>query len=418
MSASFFNQLSPGSRVFVQGAAATPTILLKKLTEESERIAPIMLYHIHTEGVPPYLEEPYRSRFYVRSLFVGENLRKLMDYDRFDYIPCFLSEIPNLFRKNILPLDAALIHVSPPDRHGYCSLGTSVDVTKGALDSVKYIYAQINPRMPRTHGDSLIHQSRFTASVEVVEELPELPSRALTGTEQKIGTHIAGLIEDGSTLQLGIGSIPGAVLAALHGHKNLGLHSELWTDEAIPLIEKGVINNSQKIIHPGRSISTFLNGTRKLFDFVDDNPSVALFEASYVNSPLVIMRNPKVVAINSAVEIDLSGQVCADSIGHRIISGVGGQMDFLRAAALSIGGKPILALTSRTKKGQPRITAELNPGAGVVTTRSHVHFVVTEYGAVNLVGKSMGERMKALISIAHPDDREELARKGFASLRR
>lgn len=406
----FFSKLRPGAKIFVQGAAATPEALLKILTEESERLAPLNLYHIHTEGNPPYLQEPFRSRFQVRSLFVGSNLRREMDYDRFDYIPCFLSEIPALFRRGDIPLDAALIHVSPPDRNGYCSLGTSVDVARAAVETAPLIYAQINPRMPRTHGDSFIHVSRFANSVEIEQELPESPTPTPSAAENRIGELIAGLVEDGSTLQLGIGAVPASVLAALSNHRHLGLHSELWTDEAIPLIERGVIDNSRKVLHPGRSVSTFLNGTRKLFDFVDDNPSIALFEASYVNAPLTIMRNPKVVAINSAVEIDLTGQVCADSVGSRIISGVGGQMDFLRAAALSVGGKPILALTSRSKKGASRITTTLRAGAGVVTTRSHVHYVVTEHGIANLVGKSLSERAKALISIAHPEDRDRLTR--------
>lgn len=416
MGVSFFKELGSGSNIFVQGAAATPFHLLKVLTEESEQLAPIQLYHLHTEGEPPYLDEPYRSRFSVKSLFVGANLRRHLDYDRFDYIPCFLSEIPALFRQRLIPLDAALIHVSPPDRHGYCSLGTSVDVVRGALDSAKYIYAQINPKMPRTLGDSFVHVSRFTRMMEIDEDLPESHPVIPTPAERQIGQNIAELIEDGSTLQLGIGAVPSAVLAALGGHRRLGLHSELWTDEAIPLIESGAIDNSQKVLHPGRSISTFLNGSRKLFKFVNDNPMVALYEASYVNSPLVIMRNPKVAAINSAVEIDLTGQVCADSIGARIISGVGGQMDFLRAAALSPGGKPILAMTSRTKKGVPRLTARLRPGAGVVTTRSHVHYVVTEFGVANLVGKSLAERARCLIRIAHPEDRDGLEKEWKLSI--
>lgn len=416
MTNNFFKALKPDSRIFIQGAAATPNALLKKLTEESEDLAPITLYHIHTEGEPPYLLPPFKNRFYVRSLFVGGNLRKHIDYDRFDYIPCFLSEIPSLFRKKILPLDAAFIHVSPPDHNGFCSLGTSLDVTRAAIESAKFIYAQINPNVPRTHGDTFIHQSKFTAQLHVNDPLPEAHSHALTDVEKKIGANVAGLIEDGSTLQLGIGAVPEAVLAALMGHKNLGLHSEMWTDMVIPLIEKGAIDNSLKVVHPGRSVATFLNGTKKLFNFVNDNPSVALYEASYVNLPLVIMRNPKVAAINSAVEIDLTGQVCADSVGPRIISGVGGQMDFLRAAAISPGGKPIIAITSRSKKGDSRIVAQLRPGAGVVTTRSHVHYVITEFGIANLVGKTIRERAKSLIAIAHPDDREHLQKESYAIL--
>ena len=409
----FFDQLKSNSNVFVQGAAATPNELLKKLTLESDQIGRINLYHIHTEGSPAYLGSPQEKNFYVKSLFVGSNLRKKINFDQFDFIPCFLSEIPALFRKNIIPLDAALVQVSLPDKNGYCSLGTSLDVVKGAVDSAKSIYAQINPQVPRVHGDTFIHISRFKKYIEVNVPLPQAETHDLTQEELQIGKNIADLIEDGSTLQLGIGAVPEAVLLSLNHKKNLGLHSELLTEKIIPLIKNGVINNSKKVVHPGRSVATFLNGTQELFDFVDDNPSVVLYEASYVNSPLVIMRNPQVVAINSAVEIDVTGQVCADSVGSRIISGVGGQMDFLRAAAISEGGKPIIAVTSRAKNGMSRITAQLKNGAGVVTTRSHVHYVVTEYGTVNLVGRSISERAKMLVSIAHPDDRENLNRQIF-----
>jgi 4-hydroxybutyrate CoA-transferase len=415
----FFEELSAGSHVFVQGAAATPQKLLELLTSESDDLRPLNLYHLHTEGKPPYLDPPdvdsnKLNNFYIKSFFVGSNLRPYIDGHRFDYIPCFLSEIPLLFRKRTIALDAALIQVSPPDAHGYCSLGTSVDVTRAAVETARWVYAQINPQVPRTHGDSFIHVSHIQRFIEVNESLPETPGQELNSAEKKIGLNVAELIENGATLQLGIGAVPTAVLGALQSHKDLGLHSEMWTDEVIPLIESGVINNSKKVVHPGKSVATFINGTKKLFDYVDDNAGIALYEASYVNSPLVIMRNPKVVAINSAVEIDLTGQVCADSVGTRIISGVGGQMDFLRAAALSENGKPILAITSRTKKGRSRIVSQLTAGAGVVTTRSHVHWVVTEYGAVNLVGKSLSERQKALIQIAHPEDRESLERSPIA----
>lgn len=406
----FFDQLKSNSNVFVQGAAATPNELLKKLTFESDQIGRINLYHIHTEGSPAYLGSPQEKNFFVKSLFVGSNLRKKINFDQFDFIPCFLSEIPALFRKKIIPLDAALVQVSPPDKNGFCSLGTSLDVVKGAVDSAQKIYAQINPQVPRVHGDTFIHMSRFAKYIEVNVPLPQAETHSLTQEELQIGKNIADLIEDGSTLQLGIGAVPEAVLLSLNDKKNLGLHSELLTEKIIPLIKSGVVNNSKKIVHPGRSVATFLNGTQEFFDFVDDNPSVVLYEASYVNSPLVIMRNPKVVAINSAVEIDVTGQVCADSVGSRIISGVGGQMDFLRAAAISEGGKPIIAVTSRAKNGMSRITAQLKNGAGVVTTRSHVHYVVTEYGSVNLVGRSISERAKMLVSIAHPEDREMLSR--------
>jgi acyl-CoA hydrolase len=325
-----------------------------------------------------------------------------------------LSEIPKLFNQGFLPIDVALLHVSPPDKHGYVSLGTSVDVAKSAAFTAKIIIAQINPNMPRTHGDAFIPFSLIDYAVEVNDELPEVSySNDSDMVCAQIGKNVAALVEDGATLQLGIGTIPDNVLKNLHSHRNLGLHSEMFSDGAIDLIKSGVINNSKKKIVNGYCVSGFLIGTRRLYDFVDDNPIVKCLDISYVNDPRVLSLNPKVTAINSAIEIDITGQVCADSIGMYQYSGIGGQMDFIRGAALSEGGKPIIALPSRTGKGISRITPVLKSGAGVVTTRGHIHWVVTEYGAVNLYGKNMEQRAEMLTSIAHPDDREMLERATF-----
>jgi acyl-CoA hydrolase len=309
-----------------------------------------------------------------------------------------------------MPLDVALIQVSPPDRHGFCSLGTSVDVSRAAVGVARRVVAEINPRMPRTHGDGQVHVDHIHAAVEVDYELHERVPAALTEVERAIGRHIASLVEDGATLQLGIGSIPDAVLAALGDHRDLGVHTEMFSDGVIDLVERGVVNGRLKRTHPGKIVGAFILGTRRLYDFVDDNPQVAMLAVDYVNDTTVIRRNPKVTAVNSAIEIDITGQVAADSIGTRQYSGVGGQMDFIRGASLSPGGKPIIALPSRTKRGESRIVAMVRPGAGIVTTRAHVHYVVTEYGAVYLHGVGLRDRARALIGIAHPDDREALER--------
>ncbi len=405
--------IQSGHRVFIQGAAATPFRLIEGLLTHHERLRNVELIHLHTLGEAAYAQSQYSKSFRVVNLFVGENLRGKIGTARVDYLPCFLSEIPTLFRSKRRPLDVALIHVSPPDAHGYCSLGTSVDVARAAVESASIIIAQINHQMPRVHGDGFIHVSRFNRYIEIDEPIPEVKSASVAPEEAAIGKITSGLIEDGSTLQMGIGSIPDAVLKSLHGHRHLGIHTEMWTDGALALIQSGAVDNSRKLVHPGRCVSGFLMGTKALYDFVNDNPSVIQLDIGYVNSPQTIARNPKVVAINSAVEIDLTGQVCADSIGCRIISGVGGQMDFIRGASLSEGGKPIIALTSRTKRGIPRIVPTLHPGAGVVTTRAHVHFVVTEYGIADLYGKTLSERAREMIRIAHPDDRESLDRQWF-----
>lgn len=402
-----------GSKVFVHGGAATPNVLLAELAQQSDRLKDLSLIHLHTEGPATYAEPQFKN-FKVINIFVGHNLRSRLDYSRVDYLPCFLSEVPDLFRSRQLAMDVALLHVSPPDKSGYCNLGVSVDVAKAAAGSAKLLIAQVNEKMPRIYGDGLIHESAFAALVRVDAELPEAKIHLPSEAEQTIAKHVSELIEDGSTLQMGIGSIPDAVMGNLTGHRDLGIHTEMWSDGTLKLIESGVVTNSQKKVHRGKSVSSFLLGSRKLYDFVNENPNVVQLEIDYVNNPQTIAMNPKVVAINSAVEIDLTGQVCADSIGHRIISGVGGQMDFMRGAALSPGGKPVIALTSTTKNGKSKIVSSLALGAGVVTTRGHVHYVVTEYGVANLHGKTLNERARALIALAHPSHRDQLDRE-FAS---
>ncbi len=410
VSGSPIDLVQSGQRVFIHGGAATPFQLIALLVAQADRLKNVEIIHLHTLGLAPYADSKYQDSFRVSNLFIGENIRKRIDYDRIDYLPCFLSEIPVLFRSGRRPLDVALVHVSPPDIHGYCSLGVSVDVAFAAVQSAKIVIAQINPRMPRVHGEGLIHISKIHASIEVDTPLPEAKPRPLTEIEKKIGQFTAGIVEDGATLQVGIGAIPDAALAAMKNHKHLGIHTEMWSDGVLELIKCGAVDNSKKKKYPGRTVSGFMMGSQALYDYVHDNPSVVQLDIGYVNDPAIIKQNPKVTAINSAVEIDLTGQVCADSIGHQVISGVGGQMDFMRGAACSVGGKPIIALTSQAKNGVSRITAALKSGAGVVTTRCHVHYVVTEYGVADLYGMTLRERANALIKIAHPDHRESLER--------
>lgn len=401
--------IGSNQRVFIHGQAATPRVLVEAMSARSSELKGVEIVHLHTEGPAPYVDPSKSEAFRMNALFVGANVRQAVQEGRGDYLPVFLSDVPALFRRGILPIDVALLHVSPPDRHGFCSLGTSVDVARAAAQTAKVLVAQVNPRMPRTHGDGLIHVSRIHRMVEVDEPLPEAHTRAPTAADEAIGRHVAALVEDGATLQLGIGAIPNAVLASLGNHRRLGIHSEMFSDGVVELVEKGVITGEEKKTHPGKLVSGFVNGTRRLYDFVDDNPLVSMLDMSYVNDTATIRKNPKVTAINSAIEVDLTGQVCADSIGERQYSGVGGQMDFIRGAALSEGGKPIIALPSTTRSGKSRIVPFLAQGAGVVTTRAHVHWVVTEYGAVSLFGKNLRQRAHALVGIAHPDHREALA---------
>ena len=402
--------IKSGDRVFVHGVSATPVQLVEAMTRRHNELKHVEVVHLHTEGPAPYADPKYKDSFFVNALFVGANVRKAINEGRGDYVPVFLSEVPNLFRNKIMPLDVALIHVSPPDKHGYCSLGVSVDATVAAVQTSKYVIAQVNPNMPRTHGDGLIHVDQINALIEVDDALPEQTVPEPDEAELRIGQFCAELIDDGATLQMGIGAIPNAVLKSLTNHKNLGIHTEMFSDGVIELVEKGVITGKKKKIHPGKIVSGFVMGTRKTYDFIDDNPAVAMLDIAYINDTAVIRRNPKVTAINSAVEVDLTGQICADSIGTYQYSGVGGQMDFIRGASLSPGGKPIIALPSVTRKGISRIVPHLKEGAGVVTTRAHVHYVVTEYGIANLYGKNMGQRAEELVNIAHPDHREELSR--------
>lgn len=403
--------IKPGNRVFIHGSAATPVHLVQAMQARYAELKDVELVSITNMGHIDFDKPEYRKSFFFNSLFVSANTRSVANSSDGDYVPIFLSEIPLLFRRNILPIDVALVQVSPPDLHGYCSLGTSVDVARAAVDTAKLIIAQVNPKMPRTHGDGFLHVKKINALVWEEAELPEVNySAKATESIEQIGKNVASLIENGATLQMGIGSIPDQVLQNLHSHKNLGIHTEMLSDGIIPLLESGVINNSKKRINSGRSVTGFMAGTRKLYDFVNDNPQIRVMDIAYVNDTSVIRRNPRATAINSAIEIDLTGQVCADSIGTYQYSGIGGQMDFIRGASLSEGGKPIIALPSITSKGESRIVAFLKQGAGVVTTRGHVHWVVTEYGVVNLFGKNLKQRGKALISIAHPDHRENLER--------
>ncbi len=407
-----------GNRVFIHGSAATPLHILRALQSRYDTLTNVELVSITTLGDISFSSPLYKDSFFINSLFVSENNRVAVNSNQGDYIPIFLSQIPQLFREGILPLDVAIVQVSPPDAHGYCSLGTSVDISKAAVDTAPYVIAQVNTRMPRTHGDGFIHVSKINAMVWHDEELPEVNYNAKSDeTTRLIGEHVASLVEDGATLQLGIGAIPDQVLKNLTAHKNLGLHTEMMSDGVVPLIEKGIIDNSRKKINRGRSVTGFMAGTRKLYDFVHDNPSIRVVDIGYVNDTSVIRQNPKVTAINSAIEIDITGQVCADSFGTYQYSGIGGQMDFIRGASLSKGGKPIIALPSVTSKGISRIVPFLKQGAGVVTTRGHVHWVVTEYGKVNLFGMNLKQRGKALISIAHPDHREILERAFFERYR-
>lgn len=406
--------VEPGHRLFVHGSAMTPTALLEALAAERARLRGVELVFISLLG-PVFVDQPgMEEHFHLNALFVSAAVRDAVEAGRADFVPVFLSEIPELFKRRVLPLDGAIVQVSPPDRSGFCSLGTSVDVARSAVDSARYVIAQVNPNVPRTHGDGMIPVSRFAAMTWVETPLLEVDFRGGIGeTECTIGRHVAALIEDRSTLQMGVGSIPDAVLGELGGHRDLGVHTEMFSDGLLDLCERGVITNRYKAVHRGRSVTGFALGSRRLYDFVDDNPAFAFLDIDYVNEPAIIGRNPKVVAINGAIEIDLTGQVCADSIGTRQYSGIGGQLDFLRGAALSEGGKPIIVLPSRTKRGVPRIVATLRPGAGVVTTRGHVRHVVTEYGSADLFGRNLRERAKALIGLAHPDDRAALHRAAF-----
>jgi acyl-CoA hydrolase len=402
-----------GDRVFIHTAAAAPVLLVEALAARASELSNVETISLHTEGPAPYLAPEAKGAFHHKALFMGPNVRAAVAAGTADFLPCFLSEIPTFFRQGLLPLDVALVQVSPPDAHGFCTLGVSIDASKAAVECARKVIALVNPNMPRTHGDGFVHVSGFAAMVQGDAPLPEHEPVAIGDLERAVGSHVASLIEDGATLQMGIGAIPDAVLAALGDHRRLGIHTEMFSDGMIPLVERGVVTGEAKRVHPGKVVGTFAMGTRRLYDFIDDNPQVVMLDVAYVNDPAVIRRNPKVTAINSAIEVDLTGQVCADSIGTRMYSGVGGQMDFIRGASLSPGGKPIIALPAATTRGETRIVPMLKAGAGVVTTRAHVHYVVTEHGIANLFGKSLRERAKALIAIAAPEHREALERAAY-----
>ncbi len=405
--------IKSGDKVFLQGAAMTPNELIDALCERYQELEDVQLLSIHTEGDAKYTREPYAKAFRLNSCFVGGNVRKSINSPQADYIPIFLSDIHRLFYTDTFPLDVAIIQVSKPDQHGYCSLGVSVDITLHAVRTAKMIIAQINPQVPRTHGTGIVHVSQIAYAIEVDRPIHQHPPNGLTDIENKIGHNVASLIEDGATLQMGIGNIPDAVLANLQGHQRLGVHTEMFSDGILPLLEKGVLTGEDKAVKRGKIVSCFAVGSQKLYDFIHDNPICDFRDAAYTNDTSRIRRNPKVTAINSAIEIDITGQVCADTIGAYQFSGVGGQMDFIRGAALSNGGKPVFAIPSVTKKGVSKIVPMLKPGAGVTTTRAHVHYVVTENGVVNLFGKSLKERAKALISIADAAHQEELERAAY-----
>ncbi len=409
--------IKSGMRVYVHPGCATPEVLLNAMCENSEHLTDVEVIHLLTLGITPYSDPKMEGRFRHNALFIGANVRKAVNEGRADYTPVFLYEIPNLFYKGILPIDVSLINVSSPDKYGFCSYGVGVETTKAATEAAKIVIAQINPNQPRTLGDSFIHIDKIDYCVEVDAPLNELKYEEKLKTPevreifQQIGKNISTLIEDGSTLQLGIGAIPEAVLKYLFDKKDLGIHTEMFSDGVIKLVESGVINNEKKTLHPGKIIVSFVLGTKKLFDFVDNDPFLEFHPSNYTNDPFVIAQNEKMVAINSAIEIDLTGQVCADSIGPMFYSGFGGQLDFIRGASRSKGGKPIIAIPSTARNGKvSRIVPYLSQGAGVTTTKGDVHYVVTEYGIADLYGKTLIQRAKALIDIAHPDFREELDR--------
>jgi 4-hydroxybutyrate CoA-transferase len=398
-----------GDRVFLHGAAATPAVLLDALVARARTLHDVEIVHLHANGPAPHVAPEMDGHLRHRALFMGSNVRDAVNQGRADFVPVFLSDIPQLFRNGDLPLDVAFLQVSPPDAHGYCSLGTSVDAAQAAAESARIVIAQVNACMPRTLGDSFIRVERIACAVRADGPLADHPSSPISPTERRIGEYVAELVEDGATLQLGIGGIPNAALAAMSTKHDLGVHTEMFSDGLLDLVEAGIVTGAAKTLHPGKIVSTLLMGSRRLYDWVDDNPMIEMHPVDYTNDTAIIRRNAKMTAINSAIEVDLTGQVCADSMGTRLYSGVGGQMDFMRGAALSPGGKPIIALPSTARHGAvSRIVATLADGAGVTTTRAHVHYIVTEYGIAYVHGKSIRERTAALIGIAHPAFRDEL----------
>ena len=405
-----------GDRLHLHSVACAPQKLIQALCARGRagELTNVTIQHLHTEGPAPYTRPEFEGVFQLESFFVGHNVRRATQEGYADYIPVFLNDTQRLIREDYLHVNVAMVQVSPPDKHGYVSLGTSVDASLAAVECADTVIGVINPRVPRAFGDAMIPLSLIDLRCEDDAPLLEAAPAAPNEVETQIGRNVAALIEDGATLQMGIGAIPNAVLAQLGNHKNLGIHTEMFSDGLLPLVERGVVNGAEKCADRGRIVATFLMGSQKLYDFIDDNPGVLMNDVGYTNSIDVIRRNPKVTSINSAIQVDLTGQVCADSVGTKFYSGVGGQIDFIRGAAASRGGKPIIAMPSVTTKGVSKIAPVLDPGAGVVTTRASLHWLVTEYGAVNLYGKSLQDRAKLMISIAHPQHREALDRAAFA----
>lgn len=407
--------IKSGDHIHLSSVASAPECLIEAMCERgrNKEFKNVYIHHLHTEGPAPYANQEFEGIFQHDAFFVGSNVRKDVQAGYADYIPIFLSETQKLYREGYLPCDVAMVQVCPPDAHGYVSLGTSVDATLAAVEVAKTVIAVVNPNVPRSFGDAMIPMSMIDIFVE--DNTPLMPAHFSQPNEQEvaIGKYCAELIEDGACLQMGIGAIPNAVLAQLGNHKNLGIHTEMFADGVLPLVESGVINGANKKLDKGKMVSTFLMGSQKVYDFINNNPMVAMMDVGYTNDPFVIAQQPKMTAINSALQVDITGQVCADSLGTKFFSGVGGQIDFIYGASRSEGGKAIIAMPSVTKNGISKIAPILTPGAGCVTTRNHIHWFVTEYGAVNLYGKSLQERARLLISVAHPDHREELERAAF-----
>jgi acetyl-CoA hydrolase len=410
-------QIKSGDNIVVQPGCAVPLELVRAMVKRKNELENVTLYHILIVGELPYVEPGMENHFRHKAFFIGANTRKAVHEGRAEFIPIFLSELPLLFKRNIIPVNVALLNLSPPDEHGFCSYGVDVGTIKTAAERAKIIIAQVNSEMPRSLGDSFIHINKIHHIVEHNEPIQELPQVDPNATKElimvydTIGRRVADLIEDGATMQMGIGAIPDSVLKYVRDKKNLGIHTEMFSDGIIPLVQEGIINGEEKSLHPGKIIAGFVLGTRKVFDFIDNNPVIEFHPQEYVNDPFVIAKNKKMVAVNSAIEIDLTGQVCADSIGTKIFSGIGGQIDFIRGAAHSEGGRPIIALPSTTKDGKvSRIVPQLRTGAGVVTSRGDVHYIVTEHGVAHLFGKSLKERARELIKIAHPNFRDELTK--------
>lgn len=408
--------IKSGDNVYIQGASAIPDTLVVAMTARADSLRGVKIYTAFSidKGVAPYAKVELKESFEVHSFFVSGNIREYIAEGHGNYHPALLGEIPVFFRNGLIKLDVALINVSPADAYGYCSLGASVDLAKAAVDTAKIIIAQVNHHQPRVFGDAMIHCSRFAQVIQADDPLTELPEMISSEQDQKIGRYVAQMIPDGATLQIGVGGIPNAVLSQLTSHRHLGLHTEALTEGVVKLIRSGVIDNSRKMVHRGFSVASLAIGRRELYDFMDDNPSLLMCDVAYTNDPWLIRQNPDVRAINSAIEVDITGQIVADSIGEKIFSGVGGQHDFMYGGALCPTGKTVIALPSATESGHSKIVSTLTAGAGVVTTRAQAQYIATEYGIAELRAKSLVERARALISIAHPSAREELERAAFA----